>query len=360
MIALFPLAAQPLPPTPAPLLPSGATVATWEQQIRPRLLDTWTRALGRFQPSFWQRLRYIPSNRQFREIRREEFPAYTRIELELPVERDFASPHLLLIPRNRPAGARLPAVVAWTSTTPDWREPEKSWGSWLAERGYVVLTGWSFIRGYRDGANFNTGVHERLYERFGHWAPLARMVYDASREAEFLARLPYVDPARIGFMGFSLSAKSALYIAAFSRPFAAVVSIDPFIPLNPLPEGGQSNYKSTWYLDWDHPVGQTTTGGLLAGHDHHELLALSAPRPLLVIGGSGDTPFGRAHSDGRASAAWANRAREVYGLYNAPERLAFLPTADGHHANGPVIDAAWRRFLLRWLPALEDRSQGRR
>ena len=320
----------------------------WKREIRPRLEATWVRALGRLEPAAKDR-RWLGDMRKAREIRREELEKYTRVELEIPVETDFAMPHLLLIPKGLKKGERVPAVIAWTSTTPDWREPEKLWGAWLAERGYVVLTGWSFIRGYRSDARYNSKVHEVLYERFGHWAPLSRMAFDARREAEYLRSLPYVDGKRIGFMGFSLSAKAALYVAAFTPGIAAVVSMDPVVPLGELPEGGGTNYKMPWYLDWNRPLGDTTVGGILAGHDHHEILALAAPRPLLIIGGSGDKEWGRSHSDGRRSADWVDRARAVYKLYGAEDRLVFTPTSDGHHANGPAIDPAWRGFVEKWV-----------
>ncbi|MBN8732736.1 MAG: prolyl oligopeptidase family serine peptidase [Acidobacteria bacterium] len=333
---------------PGEIVAPGATRADWEKRVRPGLEATWVRALGRLEPAAADRP-WLGDIRKPREIKREELPGYTRIELELPVETDYWSPHVLLIPKGMKAGERRPAVVAWTSTTPDWREPEKWWGAWLAERGYVVLTGWSFIRGYRGSAKYDSKVHEVLYERFGHWAPLARMAFDARREHAYLASLPYVDAKRVGFMGFSLSAKAALYVAGFTKEFAAVVSVDPFIPLGELPEGGKTNYKMPWYLDWEKAVGDTTVGGILAGHDHHEVLALAAPRPLMVIAGSGDTAYGRAHSDGRASAEWVEQARAVYKLYEAEGRLEFVATPDGHHANGPNTDAAWRRFVERWV-----------
>lgn len=72
-------------------------------------------------------------------------------------------------------------------------------GSWLAQRGCVVLTGWSFIRNYRDATNFSNGVNHKVYERFGHWLPIAKMVHDVQREAEFLRSLPEVDGDRLQY-----------------------------------------------------------------------------------------------------------------------------------------------------------------
>ncbi len=72
-------------------------------------------------------------------------------------------------------------------------------GSWLAQRGCVVLTGWSFIRNYRDATNFSNGVNHKVYERFGHGLPMAKMVHDVQREAEFLRSLPEVDGDRLQY-----------------------------------------------------------------------------------------------------------------------------------------------------------------
>jgi hypothetical protein len=83
-------------------------------------------------------------------------------------------------------------------------------------------------------------------------------------------------------------------------------------------------------------------------HDHHELLALSAPKPFLLIGGSLDE-FSTNGSDDLESWGYVNRAREVYKLLGAADRIQYVSTGDGHHANGPHIDPAWQAFVSRWL-----------
>src|SRR5258708_1469254 len=157
----------------------------------------------------------VGGSRKGRVMETQEKEHYTRILLELPMEKDFYQPHLLLLPKGQGRGP-FPAVVCWTSTTPDYTAPEQWWGEWLASHGYVVLTGWSFIRHYRDDVTYASGAAQKLYDRFGHWLPMAKMVYDAQREAQYLRSLKQVDSQRVGFMGFSLSAKAALYIAAFA------------------------------------------------------------------------------------------------------------------------------------------------
>ena len=317
----------------------------WERRRRPELVRLWTDIMGKLEPSR-EDARWFGDIRRARILDRKETLHYTRIHLELPIERDFWQPHLLLIPKGKASGKR-PAVICWTSTTPDYTAPEQWWGAWLAERGYVVLIGWSFIRNYRDGATYAAGAADKLRERFGEWAPLAKMVHDARREAEFLRARKDVDAKRIGFMGFSLGAKAAVYVAAFAPEIAATVALDPHIAIN-----GSTNWYSPWYLDWTPRVlGLLNPNRARPGfeHDHHELLALAAPKPFLLIGGAGDREDTGGDSDDRQSWGYVNRARDVYRLLGVEDRLEFAATSDGHKPNGPAIDPAWQRFFERWL-----------
>lgn len=327
----------------------------WRERKRPEILARWTQILGKLEPNAAD-AQWFGDIRQARILDRRDTPHYERIHLELPIEKDFYQQHLLLMPKGKVKGKR-PAVICWTSTTPDYQMPEQWWGSWLAERGYVVLTSWSFIRNYRDGSNYSRRAHELVYERFGRWAALGKMVHDARREAEYLRSLPEVDGERIGFIGFSLGAKAAVYVAAFAPEIRATVAVDPHIAIN-----GATNWYAPWYLDWTRrwPDIATPEGTVLsllnpdkqrAGfeHDHHELLALAAPRPFLLIGGAAGREDNGGDSDDRQSWGYVNRAREVYRLLGIQERLEFVLTADGHKANGTRIDPAWQSFFERWL-----------
>ena len=326
----------------------------WRRKRRPQILALWKQILGKLDPSRADR-------RWFGDIRKAvihettETPHYTRIRLGLPIEKDFLQHHILLLPKNQGPGP-FPAVICWSSSTPDWQKPEEWWGSWLAERGYVVLTSWSFIRHYRDNTNYGSGAAQKLYERFGHWLPISKMVHDARREAEYLRSLKQVDGKRIGFIGFSLGAKAAVYVAGFAPEIAATVALDPHIAVN-----GGTNWFAPWYLDWLRPYDdirtpERTVLSLLNPdkqrpgfeHDHHEVMALAAPKPFLLIGGSQTEDRG-GDSDDLQSWGYFNRAREVYRLLGVPERIQFASTADGHKANGPNIDKAWQSFIERWL-----------
>jgi len=332
----------------------------WFARRRPELLRAWTYLLGKLAPAPEDEKWFGDVTRAV-EISRRELDGYTRIDVDLPLETDFLQRHLLLLPRGQGDGP-FPAVIAWTSSTPDYREPEHWWGAWLARRGFVVLTSWSFIRNYRQGTRLRPAV-ELVYQRFGRWLALGKMVHDVDREIQYLRALPQVDGRRIGFIGFSLGAKAAVYAAAFHPDLRATVAVDPHIAIN-----GGTNWYDPWYLDWqrrfddlrtpDYPVPELrgTVQSLLNPdparpgfeHDHHELLALVAPRAFLLIGGSQSEDAG-GDSDDLQSWGYFNRAKEVYRLLGVPERLQFASTDAGHKAADPKFDAAWQNFFRRYL-----------
>jgi dienelactone hydrolase len=327
----------------------------WYRKRRPEIFRYWRTMLGKLEPQGADK-RWFGDIRQARILDKREKEGYTRIHLELPIEKDFYQPHLLLLPRGQGRGP-FPAVIAWTSSTPDYTAPEQWWGAWLAQRGYVVLTGWSFIRNYRDGTTARKGAPEKLYERFGHWLPIAKMVHHARREYQYLKGLKEVDASRVGFIGFSLGAKAAVYVAAFAPEIKATVALDPHIAVN-----GGTNWYDPWYLDWlrpfpNIPTAERTVLSMLNPdparpgfeRDHHELMALTAPRAFLLIGGRGDCEDCGGDSDDLQSWGYFNRAKEVYTLLGIPERIQFVLTVDGHKSNGPAIDPAWQSFFERWL-----------
>lgn len=298
----------------------------------------WREILGKLEPDS-RDMRWFHRRMPAREISVEDAGAYTRRHIELPLEIDFYQPALLLEPKDIRPGERRPTVIAWASTSPDWRKPEDWWGRWLANQGFIVLTSWAHIRNYRDGTSFSNGVSEKVYSRFGRWASMSRMVWDVRQQARWLASRPNVDRRHIGFIGSSLSAKTALYSAAFAPELSALVSIDPHVPL----WDGGTNYLDPWYLDADRKfpdirTPEQTVRSLLIGHEHDELLTLAAPKPLLIIGGND-----KKHSDGPSTLPLIEKVKPRY------PNLEFHLLNTGHTPVHPQIDALWQRFFPQFL-----------
>lgn len=139
----------------------------------------------------------------------------------------------------------------------------------LSRRGYVVFCPRCFL--WQDVKSFDEAV-ARHRQRHPETTGMAKMLYDAMRAVDVLESLPYVDPRRIGAIGHSLGAKEVLYLMAFDdRVRAGVAS-----------EGGlgfrSTNWNAPWYL------GKAIDQEAFP-LNHHQLLAMIAPRPLLILGG---------------------------------------------------------------------------
>jgi hypothetical protein len=251
-----------------------------------------------------------------------------RQRVRYEAEPDLHTEAYVLAPRQ-PSG-RCPGAVVFHSTTPESiRQPagladvrEKHFGLTLARRGFVALCPRNFLwpETRRLAANEET---RRFRQRHPRARGMAKMLFDGQVAVDILAARSDVDPNRIGCIGHSLGAKEALYLAAFDQRIRAVVSS----------EGGIGTVMSNWDAEWylgeivKHPG---------FGREHHELLALAAPRPFLLVGGDS--------ADGAASWPWVAAAMPVYRLYGAPVRLGLL-----NHQRGHAVPPDVEPRLLEWL-----------
>src|SRR5262249_35084423 len=138
---------------------------------------------------------------------------------------------------------------------------------------------------------------------------MAKMLFDATRAVDLLANLSEVDPARLGAIGHSLGAKEVLYLSAFDTRIRASVSSEGGIGLS------YSNWDAPWYLG----EAIRRQGFPL---DHGQVLALSAPRAFLLIGGDS--------ADGDQSWPLIEAALPVWKLAGAPEAVGLLNHRQGH------------------------------
>lgn len=244
------------------------------------------------------------------------------------VERDVPTEAYVLMPRasrGRHAGAivfhsTLPESIRQPAGLAD--VPEKHFGLTLARRGFVTFCPRNFLwpENTRMAAQEET---RRFRERHPRAKGMAKMLFDGQVALDILAARPDVDAARIGCIGHSLGAKEVLYLAAFDQRIRAVVSS----------EGGIGTKMSNWDADWYLGDVVNQTG---FAREHHELLALVAPRPFLLVGGDS--------ADGTASWPWLAAALPVYRLYGKPARLGLL-----NHGQGHAVPADVEPRLLEWL-----------
>jgi len=243
---------------------------------------------------------------------------FTEAYLLRPTEMTGRAPGVVVLHSTIDHSIRQPAGVEG--------KPEKFFGLNLAKAGCVTICPRNYLWPTNDKIAAKQEA-ERFHERRPGITGMAKMLHDAQVAVDILAARDDVDPKRLGCVGHSLGAKEVLYLAAFDERIKVTVSS----------EGGIgttfSNWEAPWYLG-DRIQKEDFT------HEHHELLALIAPRPFLLIGGDS--------ADGDRSWPFINAALPVYRLYGEPARLGLFNHKQGH-AVPPKAEQRIQEWLLMYL-----------
>ncbi len=182
-----------------------------------------------------------------------------------------------------------------------------SFGYKLAKKGFVVFCPMCFLWHGEEKRTYNQQV-EIFNLRHPKSKGMAKMLFDAQRAVDVLESLAEVDHNRIGATGHSLGAKETFYLIAFDDRVKAAVSNEGGIGIK------FSNWDDIWYL------GKEIHG---FGHQHHEILALVAPKPFLLIGGDS--------ADGEKSRPYINAVYPVYDLYGKKrQNIELFNHGQGH------------------------------
>ena len=186
--------------------------------------------------------------------------------------------------------------------------------------------------GYADGKPFG---HEFLNDRLRRWGlSLATLqTWNSFRALDWLAALPEVDAARIGCTGESGGGTQTFLLTALD---ARVAVAAPVVMVSDSMQGGCVCENAA---------------GLRLGTDNVEIAALAAPRPMKLVGATGDWT---AHTMDRAFP----RIREVYALVGSPDRLSADVFDFPHNYNRTSRDAVYA-FMARWLLNVDDPAKTR-
>jgi hypothetical protein len=337
------------------LLASGRKVvksAQWAQERRPQLLHLFeAHVYGKVpEPGIPLRPRFQvkSDDRQAlggTAIRREVSILFTakpdgpRIDL------------LLYLPKNAVAGARVPTFLGLNfrgnhSIQPDpgialsgqWmrengtgvvnnRATEASRGtdssSWPVDRilagGYGLATAYygDIDPDYDDG--FKNGIHPLFYQpgqtrpAADEWGSIAAWAWGLSRSFDCLETVPEIDPRQVVLIGHSRLGKAALWAGAEDPRFAIVVSLQSGC-------GGAALSRRIFgetvqQINTSFPHWFCSNFRQFNGHedelpvDQHELIALIAPRPVLICSAADDL-----HADPKGEFLAALAADPVYRL----------------------------------------------
>ena len=207
---------------------------------------------------------------------------------------------------------------------------------WYPANGFALLVidplGFGEIQGVHPGMN-------RLNQ--WHWlslgyTPAGVEVWNAMRALDWLETRPEIDTTRVGVTGVSGGGVMTQFLAALDErvavaaPSCSTYTIGTQASLRLVPE----QCDCTFYPN-------------VFGMDFPEVLALIAPRPLLILGGRKDPIFPPA---GFREAF--RRTRKIYDLFDDPDRTdprIRLVESNQGHTDPPNFLCETHRWMCKWL-----------
>jgi dienelactone hydrolase len=323
----------------------GTSVKTREDWARRRAetLAMWHRRLGAWSP--------LVERPEVKRIETVERQGYTRhhVHVQVSPEGHVADGYLLIPPGTGPFPAVLVPFYEPLTSIGEGKNGQGThdYGLQLVRRGFVTLS--IGTPGSVEKIGLETsqllveaGIQQRRQ-------PLTLLAYAAANCHTALARMPQVDPRRIGIIGLSYGGKWSMFASCLYDKFACAVWSDPGIVFNE--QNDNVNYWEPWYLGYDPnvqrkpgvPSADNPRTGLYkelfeAGDDLVDLHALMAPRPVLVSGGTEDPPRN-----------WTalNHLLAVNQLLGQQNRVAM--TARPTHVPTPEALELELAFLEYWL-----------
>ncbi len=317
----------------------GTLITTSEEWERKRqdIRQYWMRVMGE-----WPQLIDHP---EWKILSSETTESFTRNKIQVEYAPGLFMEAYLLVPQGK---GPFPAVLdLYYRPEPgagldESRRNEIDFGYQLAQRGIVALC-IGTPQDIRENILYPDREHPTLQ-------PLNFMAYISANMNTLLRQMPQVKSNRIGVVGHSMGGKWAMFSACLNDKFATGVWSDPGIVWDE--SHPDTNYWESWYLGWEPGRNEEANKRITPeikrfsaykklweeNHDLHELLALMAPRPFLVSGGSCDKPR-----------QWRplNRVGEVYQVMGYSHRIGM--TNRENHKITPEDNARIIRFLEKTL-----------
>ena len=181
--------------------------------------------------------------------------------------------------------------------------------------------------GYNDSKPF---THAFLNDRLRRWglSLFALQTWNSIRALDWISSLPDVDPSRIGCTGESGGGTQTFILTALDDRIKVAA------PVVMVSEGFQGGCVCE------------NAAGLRHGTDNVEFAALCAPRPMILVGATGDWT---ANNLTRVVPA----IRGVYSLIGSPDRLEGRLFDFPHNYNQTSRNAVYE-FMGRWLMGFDS------
>lgn len=221
----------------------------------------------------------------------------------------------------------------------------------LALEGYAVFA----FDQIGFGARLEEGTH--FYDRYPTRSKLGRMVADVRAAIDFLrdgdgrfegerhpkdaVAHPALDPERIYLVGYSLGGMVGLYAAAMDDRVAGVACYAGFTPMRTDTDDKPTGGIRRWW-EWH---GLLPKLGLFEGneaeipYDYHDVMALIAPRPCLVV-----SPAYDRHADHDDVLRSMKSARQAWINHDVEDRLVHLSPDDYSR-----FESEQQALVVNWL-----------
>jgi len=293
----------------------------WPER-RKEIERRWLELLGDFPTE-------IPELRpEMKEVAKEN--GITRYHVSFQSEADDRVTAWLLVPdaaRKKPT----PAIICLHSTT--WgsgksqvaglsgrrpvdppRDPQvgADYGRTYAQHGFVTLSIDTITDGERIEPKRRVMDTRVFYEKHPEWSIVGKSTWDCMRSVDFLQTLDFVTPDQIGVTGLSLGGHLALFAAAFEPRITATISNGGVLDWHRHTAAWSRVPRDNNWRPWEEGVDEPTNSPTLEKRfgfktnsgpfiyikkfrpyiddqskripvDIDSLMALIAPRPLLVI-----------------------------------------------------------------------------
>lgn len=185
---------------------------------------------------------------------------------------------------------------------------------------------------------------ENFYKRHPNWSLFGKIIRDCQAALDVICSLPYIDKDRIFAVGYGMGALIGSHLAVLDeriKGFAAICLPQPFrLDTQQKPTGGLRR--------WSHRYMLIPRLGLFIGredkvpYDIDMLISSICPRPVLIISPSLDR-----EADITDITACIQRAKEVYKIYGAEEKLEHLTPLTYNH-----FDDNMQNLVINWLAKL--------
>ncbi len=245
------------------------------------------------------------------------------------------------VPAGTAAPGKLPAII--------WLQPHSvPFGYVPAQAGLGrrfhfewAQAGFAVLAFDQIGQGRRVAEVQHFYDRHPHASLLGRTLQDVRAAVDALRQQDFVDPDRIYVLGYANGGIVALHAAALDERIAGVIAVAGFTPMrtDTVDKGtGGIARLSQW-------VPLLPRLGAFIGHedripyDYDEVLALVAPRPVVLVQPTID--FNSTAADRQACVAGAGR---VYALHGRPEALRTVAVEDYNRYSRKVADEVLRQL----------------